>query len=974
MSTRTLLDIRPSAAARLCGVAGILFGVDVMAGWLLRQEAMVRLIPGSNAVSFNAGLLCLLAGLALLPGHGPLGAHWRRWTGALLALVAGLILVENVFDIGVGIDWVGLHAAMPGGNPRPGRLAPNACASFMLLGAALWLADRRPGRRAILGFSLAASATFLLCLTALATYLLNLELLYGWLRFNRMALPTAAAVAILTAGVAVLQQAVAGRQRLAAADEGYRIVWLGTILLLCTGLTAGLTGFAVFLDYQEELAARQLKSLAERQSGLLQESLESALREARLIAGAPAVVGSVGSVGSAASRPAEAQAASALRSQADAYVALGLQSIAFYRPDGAPLLAAGKPVQRPSRVFPVRGTDGLELLWADGFVSRVRVPLRGPRGAALGSAVIERRLDALTRSYLDRGIFGSTGYVLVCGVKGTGVACMPTLRTPQALELGPVSTRSRLPVDDALAGRSGIRPTVDYKNVAVVASYCPIGKTGLAAVVRIDAAEVYQPIRDLLLRLFLTLAGLLVAGVLILKHRIVPLVARLAGSESAARKATQMAIDRETRIRAIVDHVNDGVVSMNADGIMQTFNHAAGKILGYASEEVLGRHFTMLVPERHREATLAGFARYRALPAGVPAKIQTFPMRGLHRDGRELYVELGTNEVMIKGRVTCVGIIHDVTEAHLARVALAQSEKRLRTVTDNVPVLIGYVGRDERYRFANRTYETWFDRPASAIVGQKVEAIHSAEAYAFVKPYIERALAGETVSFERETLSALPHYPKYVYSTFIPDVEPSGAVAGFHVLGNDITKSKLHEHALTRLAYHDGLTGLPNRRLFQDRLEQAMIRSHRHASLVALLYLDIDHFKRINDSMGHDTGDELLKVFAGRLQGAVRGADTVARIGGDEFTVIMEEVASADDAAMVAGKILAATRQPMQLGAHALSISGSIGIALFRADNTTRDEFIKLGDVALYRAKEQGRNGFAFANYPEKPGLSLIRC
>jgi diguanylate cyclase (GGDEF)-like protein len=168
------------------------------------------------------------------------------------------------------------------------------------------------------------------------------------------------------------------------------------------------------------------------------------------------------------------------------------------------------------------------------------------------------------------------------------------------------------------------------------------------------------------------------------------------------------------------------------------------------------------------------------------------------------------------------------------------------------------------------------------------------------------------------------------------------------------------EERIRHQAYHDVLTGLPNRASFTEHLEEAMRRAKRASWPLAVLFLDLDLFKRVNDSLGHDAGDRLLRVVAERIRRAVREADILFRMGGDEFTVLLEDVRGPEEAAMVASRMLEAIAEPMQLQHHEISVSASIGIALYPRDDTLGERLLKSADTAMYRAKELGRNRYAF--------------
>ena len=171
---------------------------------------------------------------------------------------------------------------------------------------------------------------------------------------------------------------------------------------------------------------------------------------------------------------------------------------------------------------------------------------------------------------------------------------------------------------------------------------------------------------------------------------------------------------------------------------------------------------------------------------------------------------------------------------------------------------------------------------------------------------------------------------------------------------------KRSEAAIKKLAYYDTLTGLPNRVLFSDRLKQAIVMAERDKRDTALLFLDLDNFKNVNDSIGHTYGDRLLKITADRIQGCLRGSDTVARIGGDEFVVILPLVTGAEDVSKVAAKILDCLNKTVRFEEHEIYSSASIGISVFPDDGATADELLKNADIALYQAKERGRNNFQF--------------
>jgi len=222
-------------------------------------------------------------------------------------------------------------------------------------------------------------------------------------------------------------------------------------------------------------------------------------------------------------------------------------------------------------------------------------------------------------------------------------------------------------------------------------------------------------------------------------------------------------------------------------------------------------------------------------------------------------------------------------------------------------------------------------------------------------PRLEEAFTGVRVAFEMRAMG------RDWQVTYVP-AEVDGEVTGVYGLANDVTRLKEIEHELSRLARSDALTGLPNRRRFEERLAEAITRSERNAGSIALLYLDLDHFKAVNDSLGHQRGDELLQEFARRLRASVREVDTVARLAGDEFVVLLEDLPAVDAAATVAAKILEAMRPAVQLEGCTLAASVTIGVAFRRQGEGDSALLLQRADRALYAAKEAGRGTFRVAH------------
>lgn len=294
--------------------------------------------------------------------------------------------------------------------------------------------------------------------------------------------------------------------------------------------------------------------------------------------------------------------------------------------------------------------------------------------------------------------------------------------------------------------------------------------------------------------------------------------------------------------------------------------------------------------------------------------------------------------------------------------ALAGSERRIRMIADNLPALVCYVDTERRYRFTNATYAKWLQRGSDRINGRHIAEVHGEEAAQTIKPFMDRAFAGERCDFEY-TVEADDGL-HYLRGSYVPDVGEDGRTHGIYGLTQDATAFKQIEHELWRIAHYDSLTGVANRKHFNEKLQDTLNRNGRNGKGMALLFLDLDRFKAINDQYGHPCGDEVLKEFARRLQTCVRQTDLVARLAGDEFVLILEPVPTPEQAQMVAEKVIAAMQVPFQLPAGPISVQCSIGIALQPpgADGQDAEALQQGADQALYKAKAQGRNCYQLAS------------
>lgn len=296
----------------------------------------------------------------------------------------------------------------------------------------------------------------------------------------------------------------------------------------------------------------------------------------------------------------------------------------------------------------------------------------------------------------------------------------------------------------------------------------------------------------------------------------------------------------------------------------------------------------------------------------------------------------------------------DITSRKEIELLKSESEERLRTITDNVPVLISYLDADLRFGFANAMYKQWLGVRSEDMVGRGIAEVFGQDYYREREASLKLALAGNMSNIELTTTRK--GRDRVLNTTYIPHMR-HGVVAGIYVLATDATASREYERQLISLANADPLTSLPNRRMYEEHLDAALARSRRQRCPLALMYLDLDNFKQINDSLGHAAGDQVLVEFGKRIRSVLRETDMLARLAGDEFTIVLESVNSLGACERVAGKILEALQAPFDIAGKVLAVSASIGVA-FSGASSTAESMASHADASLYSAKRAGRNRY----------------
>jgi diguanylate cyclase (GGDEF)-like protein/PAS domain S-box-containing protein len=413
----------------------------------------------------------------------------------------------------------------------------------------------------------------------------------------------------------------------------------------------------------------------------------------------------------------------------------------------------------------------------------------------------------------------------------------------------------------------------------------------------------------------------------------------------------------EQRYRSLIELAPDGVV-VSCGGVIEYANAAAARILGFASaRQLVGRTVEEFVHPEQRERFRE---RRRYLEQGPGAN--AFEERRLVRgDGSEVVVESAGVSLLVDGRLVVQSVLRDVTEQRRAREALAERERRFRDVVEASGEYVWETDAGGRFIYLSERVEAVLGYAQRELLGKTPRDFLPLGEEPALEVWLGRGRP-EGQAFRDLIHRAITKSGRVIWQSVsaVPVRDPAGQLRGYRGTAADVTARKQAEARIEYLATRDALTGLSNRALLTERANQALVAAARSRGRLALLVFGLDRFQLVNDSLGHQAGDALLRAVAERLSNTLRREDTLARLGGDTFVLLWEGLRTAQDAAVVAQRILGILARPFVVEGRPLSVSASIGVSVYPDDGHDFGELLKHADAAMHHAKEGGRGVFRF--------------
>lgn len=636
---------------------------------------------------------------------------------------------------------------------------------------------------------------------------------------------------------------------------------------------------------------------------------------------------------------------------------------------GGNVIRSGVPLLQPALSLPIKNSVPSTLMWQDGFYLRTVHPLRDSDGMEIGTFVAEQRFEILDeifhQEFLDvRANFdGRTNRTLLCGTSATAdVACLAN--RPDG-----VSPDSKFrAVRDAFAGGRWTASWVRLSSGFVLIGSAPVRTTGLAITKTISVWEAFEPFYIQVAGIAVIVALVLAIGWFLLKRDVKPLVAELINERNLAKS-------NGARFAAAAES------SLNSFFIFESTRDDRGEIVDFRfvylnqrAEQLLRRSASLLVGRNLCEefpgaSTNGFFDTYKsvvetgiAISEEVPISDSNVDLSWLQyqvvRLGDGIAVtanDIGSRKAMEVKLENALGFSQAIIDAASFAIVVTDLEGTITAVNPAVQRMLWYTKAE---MVGNMTPLAIHDPveltlKAAALSDELGTTIAPTTEVLFAKA--RSGLTDEgSWTYIRKDGSRIP-----VQLTMTALVDECGSTTGYMGVAYDITERKRQEEYVTHIAHHDALTGLPTRLLFTDRVDVALNRIARYGGKCALMMIDLDNFKDINDSLGHPAGDEVLIVIGERLQGVLRKTDTVSRLGGDEFTVLLDNIESEANATKIAGKLLEELSRPIQIGDDLLTVCASIGISTYPEGGSTTAVLLKHADAAMYHAKRSGKQSYS---------------
>ena len=954
----------------ICGLIVLLISTVVMLGWIFDLSIFVSGQQYWAAMVMNTAICCFLSGLTLFSFYifdDLADLHIHKAIGLIVLIISSVALVETLFGINLYLDFTEFHQLLQPNYAHPGRMAPNTCIGLGLFGLALLSLRQNYKQNSFIKYL--AIIIMVIGATGFVGYAFNIKALYSWSAVLQMSLPASICVTLLGIGLWNIHSYLRYKQKLENEFELNKIATIAALILTVVSIIIWSTAFIFESKTTNELMSKKIAEEFKNKLYFIKFDL-SAREQRALVAASNANL--IDTLENLRKNPNDGNVKAGLVSQANALKEHGFTYVSYLDVQGNPILSFGKLVSDKRVKVDITSAQPLSLMWDTQYYLYAKVAMHAADKTLSGYMITEQSLNALDE-YLKISVGDSgTSDIAMCGKSEQHLNCFPSRLLHHPFITSKFHQNERVAMSRALdLKETTINTVLDYRDKRVLAAYGPIGDTGLGLVVKVDLAEIYSPILIQLAKSFVVALSIILFGIFLIWKRLLPLA-------NAINQARIIAEKERQRFLAATEASLDGFYIFQA--VRDTQNRITDFICTFVNKK--GAELTLTTPESIIGMSVLQYMPYLAgdLYFGTYVKvIETHVPVSDEINIHEAFVDprwLSRQIVQLGDGVAITA--KDITHLKLTELSLIKSKELQSSIIASASYSIIATDQQGTIIAMNKASERMLWYSADELVGKYTpEILHdkdevvirakelSEELSRDIQPGFEVFVAKvkAQISEDHEWTYIRKDGSRLPVNLSVSQLQDEvGSVTGYLGVAHDISERKRAEEYIKHIALHDVLTGLPNRALFDDRVKVAIERAKRNQTQFAIALLDVDHFKRINDSLGHHVGDVLLQDVAQRISHAIRPSDTVARMGGDEFAFLLVDISHPEGTQVILRNLIEALKPKVLVSNYELQISASIGICVYPHDGNDLSVLLRNADIAMYRAKELGRDNFQIFN------------
>ena len=938
----------------------LLLGACTLLGWKFGNLVLLFTPLESVHMTMGAATCFILSALTLFSIQNTTlnCSKLTQLFSISILLISSVYLFEHALNLDLGIDFKETHQQF-GSSGRP---AINTLISFILFSIGVFLLTYRSSYKDRLHISEICSWIAIIVsgigVVGLFGYLLKLKSLYSWGDYYSMALTTAIGVIFLGFG---LFSKISTSEISLTSEINYqkKISRISVTLILLVGLSTAGISFFLYENKVDEILKNEISTLSVTHSNVIFQTLNNRYEQARLISESKDVREIVNLI---STRSMDELVKAKIKLQKQDLIDNGFDDVAYVLKNDLIHFDV-----KSNFFIPLQSLNGAELAWDNGYFLRVKLPLK-KNGEIVAYLITHQSLLHIDQLLPETSLLGETNNFVICGDGKDYLKCFPNRNNNKPSFISKTINGQPLPILNALfKGETGVVKALDSRGIPVIAAYTTIGSTGLAIVEKVDQAQIYEPIKSIFTKIIYLILFILLIGYLIIRNQLKPLVQlvleeRNQANDERARfiAAAEGGIDNFYIFEAVRDQTNQ-VIDLRCLYI----NRSGSALINKAPNEMIGKLLLKEVPV-NRELRL--FSKYKYVIETGNTVAEEFAIDDKDVNASWIYwqiVKLGDGIAITSRDITeRKRLEQELNKANQLQSAIIESASYSIIATDVNGVIISMNKAAEKMLWYRE--DELVGKFTPEIIHDKDEVILRAEKLSKelgrkIEPGFEVFVANATNEFSSEDEWTYVRkdgskFPVQLSVTVLRDGKSD--IYGYLGIAYDISDQKRAEEYITHIALHDVLTGLPNRALFNDRIKVAIENAKRNNSPLGIAMLDLDHFKYINDSLGHHIGDKLLQVISNRITNTIRPTDTVARMGGDEFAFIFPDISHPEGSHILLKRLMTSFVSKVEINGHILHPTPSIGMAIFPSDGDDIETLLQNADTAMYHAKELGRNGY----------------